>query len=205
LQDQGAHNLNLVTATQYLDQVLPALDLVKDQLHIPVVYNSGGYERVEVIRALKGYVDIFLPDLKYFSHDLARKYSWAADYFAVASAAIKDMIDQTGRLVLDEEGMLQKGVVIRHMVLPGACKDSVAILKWISENLPRDQFMLSLMSQYTPVYKSQEHKEINRRITTFEYESVVAEAVRLGLTEGFIQERSSATAEYTPPFDLEGV
>ena len=128
LQDQGAHNLNLVTATQYLDQVLPALDLVKDQLHIPVVYNSGGYERVEVIRALKGYVDIFLPDLKYFSHDLARKYSWAADYFAVASAAIKDMIDQTGRLVLDEEGMLQKGVVIRHMVLPGARKDSVAIL-----------------------------------------------------------------------------
>ncbi len=205
LQAQGAHNLNLVTATHYLDQILPALDLVKGQLHIPVVYNSSGYERVEVIQALKGYVDVFLPDCKYCSNELAWKYSRARDYFAVATTAIKAMITQTDGLVFDEEGLLQKGVVIRHMVLPGARQDSIAILQWLRDNLPPDQFMVSLMSQYTPVYKSCEQPEINRRVTTFEYEAVVAEAIRLGLTSGFMQERSSAREEYTPPFDLEGI
>lgn len=205
LQTQGAHNLNLVTATQYLDQILPALDLIKEQLHIPVVYNSSGYERVEVIQALAGYVDVYLPDLKYYSDELAWQYSHARDYFSAATAAIQAMTAQTGGLVFDEEGMLQKGVVIRHLVLPGARQDSFAILQWLSENLPPDKFMLSLMSQYTPVYKSVEHPELNRRITSFEYETVVAEAVRLGLTSGYMQERSSAREEYTPPFDLEGI
>ena len=205
LQDKGAHNINLVTATHYLDQVLQALDMIKGELHIPVLYNSSGYERVEVIRALKDYVDIFLPDFKYMSSDLSLKYSHAKDYSEVAAAAIKAMIDQSGSLVFDEEGIVQKGVIIRHMVLPGARKDSFAIIKWISDNLPHDKFMLSLMSQYTPLYNSKEHKEINRRVTTYEYESVVEEAVRLGLTSGFMQERSSAQEDYTPPFDLEGV
>jgi putative pyruvate formate lyase activating enzyme len=205
LQDKGAHNINLVTATHYLDQVLPVLDMIKGDLHIPVLFNSSGYERIEVIQALKGYVDIFLPDFKYMSNDLAHKYSRARDYFEITATAVKSMVDQTGELVFNDEGIMQKGVIIRHLVLPGARKDSFAVLKWMSDNLPRDKFMLSLMSQYTPAFKSQEHKEINRRITTYEYESVVEEAVRLGLDNGFMQERSSAREDYTPPFDLEGV
>lgn len=205
LQAQGAHNISLVTATQYLPWVLPALDLVKPSLHIPVVYNCGGYERVETIRALKGYVDVYLPDLKFFSPELSRKYAMAADYFQVASAAIAEMTAQAGGLSYDAQGLLQKGVLIRHLVLPGARKDSLAVLKWIHENLPRDRFLLSLMSQYTPGPENPEYPELNRRVTSFEYDSVAREAVRLGLTNGFLQARSSAKKDYTPPFDLTGV
>lgn len=205
LQQKGAHNINLITATQYLLQVQKALDMARPELHIPVVYNCGGYERIETIRALRGYADVFLPDFKYFSSELSWNYSKAKDYFEVASAAVKEMISQTGSPVFDENGIMQKGVVIRHLVIPGARKDSFQILKWISENLPKDKFLLSLMSQYTPALKNTEYKALNRRITTFEYESVVEEAIRLGLTGGFMQEKSSAKEEYTPPFDLEGV
>jgi putative pyruvate formate lyase activating enzyme len=205
LQEMGAHNINLVTATQYLIGVLKALDLVKSKLHIPVVYNCGGYEQAETIRALKGYVDIYLPDFKYYSSVLSWNYSKAQDYFQVATAAIKEMISQTEGLKSGENGILQHGVIIRHLVLPGGRKDSFQILKWISESLPKDKFLLSLMSQYTPYSENQEFKELNRKITTFEYESVVEEAMRLGLSNGFMQERSSAKEEYTPSFDLEGV
>jgi putative pyruvate formate lyase activating enzyme len=205
LQEKGAHNINLVTATQYLMQVLKALDMVKLKLHIPVVYNCGGYERVETVSALKGYVDIFLPDFKYYSSELSWNYSKAKNYFEVASAAIKEMISQTGAPKLDDNGIMQEGVVIRHLVIPGARKDSFGVLKWMSENLPKDKYLLSLMSQYTPTGKNLEYKQLNRRITTFEYESVVEEAIRLGLSNGFMQERSSAKGEYTPPFDLDGV
>jgi putative pyruvate formate lyase activating enzyme len=205
LQEKGAHNINLVTATQYITQVLQALDMVKLKLHIPVVYNCGGYERVETIRELKGYIDIFLPDFKYYSNELSWKYSKAKDYFEVTSQAIKEMISQTGGINFDDEGIMQRGVIIRHLVIPGARKDSFLILKWINENLPKDKYLLSLMSQYTPNNKSLEYKELNRRITTFEYKSVVEEAIRLGLSNGFMQEKSSAKEEYTPPFDLEGV
>ena len=204
LQDKGAHNINLVTATQYLLQVLKALDMVKSRLHIPVVYNCGGYERVETVKALKGYVDIFLPDFKYYSNVLSVNYSKANDYFEVTSAAIKEMISQTQGVEIDDNGIMQKGVIIRHLVLPGARKDSFLILKWINENLPKDKFLLSLMSQYTPAGKCCD-SALNRRITTFEYESVVEQAIKLGLSSGFMQEKSSAKEEYTPPFDLEGV
>lgn len=205
LQDKGANNINLVTATQYIIEVMRALDIAKPKLRIPVVYNCGGYECIETIRALNGYVDIFLPDLKYYSSELSLKYSKAQDYFEVASKAIKEMITQTGGLTYNENGMLQKGVIIRHLVIPGARKDSIKILNWMSENLPRDKYLLSLMSQFTPTDGCAEHKEINRRITAFEYKSVVDEAIRLGLQNGFMQEKSSAKEEYTPPFDLEGV
>lgn len=205
LQDKGANNINLVTATQYIIEVMHALDIAKPKLRIPVVYNCGGYERIETIRTLNGYVDIFLPDLKYYSSELSLKYSKAQNYFEVASKAIKEMITQTGGLTYNENGMLQKGVIIRHLVIPGARKDSIKILNWMSENLPKDKYLLSLMSQFTPTDGCAEHKEINRRITTFEYKSVVDEAIRLGLQNGFMQEKSSAKEEYTPPFDLEGV
>ena len=205
LQDKGAHNINLVTATPFILPVLRALESARPRLHIPVVYNCGGYERPETIRALSGAVDIFLPDLKYYSPELSQAYSQAADYFEAASAAVREMIAQTGGPVFDKDGLMRRGVIIRHLVLPGARKDSLRILRWIRENLPDGQYLLSLMSQYTPYAPLPEHPELNRRVTSFEYESVVEEAVRLGLTDGFMQERSSAREEYTPPFDLEGV
>lgn len=207
LQEQGAHNINLVTATQYLPSVLLALDRVQNRLKIPIVYNCGGYERVETLKELEGYIDIYLPDLKYYDSRLAEKYSGAADYFEVASKAIKEMIRQTGGLTWNSENpsLLAKGVVLRHMVLPGAKEDSIRLLFWMKEFLPENSFLLSLMSQYTPFYHSFLYPEINRRITTYEYEKVLDTAVRLGLTNGYMQKKSSAREEYTPPFDLSGV
>lgn len=205
LQEKGANNINLVTATQYLPSVLEALDQVRGQLKIPVVYNCGGYEKKETIEALKGYVDIFLPDLKYHDPELSKLYSGAEDYFKVASEAVRTMIEMTGAPEFDENGIMKKGVIIRHMILPGCYKDSIDLLHWIKENLPENGFLLSLMSQYTPFYKSYMYPKINRRLTTFEYEKVLDEAIRLGLENGYMQEKSSAKEEYTPPFDLQGV
>jgi Uncharacterized Fe-S protein PflX, homolog of pyruvate formate lyase activating proteins len=205
LQDQGAHNINLVTATPYLLQVLKALELAKPRLHIPIVYNSGGYERLEIIKGMEGYIDVYLPDFKYFSNELAAKYSNVQDYYEAATAAIQEMTRQIGKVYFDSDGIMQKGVIIRHLVLPGARKDSFEILRWVRDSLPFDSYWLSLMSQYTPAYKSQEHKEINRRVTSLEYDSVVEEAIRLGLVNSYIQDRSSARKEYTPPFNLEGI
>ena len=207
LQDQGAYNINLVTPTQYLPHIISALDQVRFKLTIPVVYNCGGYERAETVKALKDYVDIWLPDFKYYDNRLAQRYSRAADYFETAAAAIRQMIDQTGAPVYQSvsPGLLAKGVIIRHMVLPGQRRDSIALLEWISGNLPRGRYMISLMSQYTPFHHSSEYPGLNRRITTFEYRQVVDEALRLGLNRGFMQEKSSAKEEYTPPFNLEGL
>lgn len=205
LQEKGAHNINLVTATQYLPQVLKALDRAKDKLIIPVVYNCGGYERVETIKELKGYVDIYLPDLKYFNNDISKEYSQASDYFKVASEAIQEMISQVGCIEYNS-GIMQKGVIVRHLVLPGHRHDSVDILKWIGENLDKSKYILSLMSQYTPIEGDLiTHKELSRRISTFEYQSVVNKAIELGLSNCYIQEQSSANSIYTPAFNLEGV
>ena len=208
LQDQGAHNINLVTATHYLPSVTAALDLAKKQLSIPIVYNCGGYERVETVKALKGYVDIWLPDLKYQDSALSARYSQAPDYFTQASQAIQQMIAQTGAPILDEQGLMESGVIIRHMVLPGAKEDSIRLLHWMKDTLPAGRYYISLLSQYTPFYraaKGGDFPEISRRITTYEYEKVLNAAIDLGLNQGFMQEKSSAKEEYTPPFDLEGV
>ena len=204
-RSQGAHNIDLITATQFLPQILPALDLVKHKLHIPVIYNCGGYEKIETLALLKDYIDIYLPDLKYFDSSLSWRYSKAKNYFEIASEAIPYMIEQTGELRYDAQGILQKGVIIRHMVLPGCKEDSIQLLHWIKENLPKGNYLLSLLSQYTPFYKSSDYPEINRRITTYEYNKVLDTAISLGLTQGFMQEKSSAKEEYTPPFDLEGI
>ena len=204
LQKQGAHNINLVTATHYLPWILPALDQIRGTLHIPVVYNCGGYERADTIRALDGYVDIWLPDLKYFDPELSWRYSRARDYFDIASKAILQMIEQTGKPQF-QHSLMTRGVIIRHMVLPGQKADSIRLLHWIAETLPKGQYYISLMSQYTPFYKSHEYPELNRRITSYEYQKVVDAALKLGLEDGFIQKKSSAKEEYTPPFDLEGL
>lgn len=207
LQEKGAHNINLVTATQFLPSILPALDMVKGNLKIPVVYNCGGYERTETLKELEGYIDIYLPDLKYYDHRLSEKYSGAADYFEKASKALEEMVRQTGGLAWNRQNssLLSKGVIIRHMVLPGAKDDSIRLMQWIHDTLPKDSFLISIMSQYTPFYHSAEFPEINRRITTYEYEKVINAALKLGLTNGYMQQKSSAKEEYTPPFDLSGI
>ena len=207
LQSQGAHNINLVTATHYLPSIREALDMVRADLHIPVVYNCGGYERPETLREFSDYIDIYLPDLKYYDPVLSEKYSSAKNYFEVTSKAIEEMICLTGGLEWNPENpdLLQKGVIIRHMVLPGAKNDSIRLLHWMHDTLPAGKFMVSLMSQYTPFYKSHLYPEINRRITSYEYQKVLDTAIDLGLVHGYMQEKSSAKEEYTPPFDLSGV
>lgn len=212
LQEQGAHNINLVTATMYVPAIISALDKVRHRLNIPIVYNTSGYEKVQTIQSLNGYIDIYLTDIKYYSNELANQYSKAPDYFNVAIAAVREMIFQTGSPRFYDEknfdipdAMLKSGVIIRHMTLPGARTDSIQLLRYLAAHFPKEDYILSLMSQFTPHYRCKEFKQLNRRITTFEYDSVVKEALELGLDQTYIQERSSAKEEYTPDFSLQGV
>lgn len=202
LEAQGAHNINLVTPTHYAPSICKVLDLYKPK--IPIVYNCGGYENEETLDTLKGYIDIYLTDIKYYSSELSIKYSGVSDYFSVAFRSAKKMIEQVGSPVLDNGGIMQKGVIIRHLCLPSCRKDSIAVLREIKK-LPQGSFLLSLMSQYTPWGDLSKYPEINRKITTFEYESVIKEAVTLGLTQGYSQEKNSVGKEHTPTFDLTGV
>lgn len=203
LREKGAHNINLVSPTPYVPQIIETLDLCRGKLNIPIVYNTGGYERVETLKMLEGYVDVYLPDFKYYDNALAEKYSSAKNYFETVTAALKEMYRQTGAYQI-KDGIIQKGVIIRHLALPSHRRDSVKVLEWIAENLPRDGVLVSLMSQYTPFYKSTEYKEISCRISTFEYNFVLNRARELGL-DGFMQEKSSAREEYTPEFDFDGI
>lgn len=205
LAQQGAHNINLVTPTPQLPLLLPVLQRVKSRLRIPVVYNCGGYERVEALQRLEGLVDIYLPDLKYFSPALAQELSGAADYFAFAAPAILEMFRQVGPPVVAGDGLLQRGLVVRHLALPGCSGDSLRLIDWLAENLPGGGFYLSLMSQYLPIYKSGEHPRINRRLFSLEYNKLVRRAEQLGLEKVFLQQRQAADSQYIPPFDLQGV
>ena len=201
LEGQGVHNLNLVTPTHFTPQILQALELAKPT--VPIVMNCGGYERVETLLQWEGKVQVYLPDLKYFSTELSAKYSAAPDYFAVASKAILEMHRQQPQLVWEGD-LLKSGLIIRHLVLPGCMKDSLKVLDFLDKNLPKDSFLLSLMSQYTPTENCKQFPEINRRVTTYEYRKVADRAAELGFS-GFAQDRRSAKEEYTPPFNLEGV
>ena len=205
LQEQGANNINLVTGSHYVPQIIQALNLVKKQLHIPVVYNSSGYETLETLRMLDGYVDIYLPDLKYMDKQRALRYSNAADYVEAATAAVLEMFRQVGPVQYDERGMLKKGLIVRHMVLPNGVEDSIDVLKWIADKLPLADILVSIMSQYTPFHRSGDYPEINRRLTQEEYDRVLDALDDLGIENGFCQELSSAKEEYTPSFRLEGV
>lgn len=200
LQAQGAHNINLVTPTHFADGIRQALLLVRDKLSIPVVYNSSGYERVETLRSLEGLIDIYMPDFKYASSELAQKYSAALDYPEIAERAIAEMLRQVGAIELDGKGMLRRGLLVRHLVLPGARKDSIAVLERLAMTVPPEKILISLMSQYTPEFaKETTHTELHRRITSFEYRTVVEHATLLGF-DGYTQARESATASYTPDF-----
>lgn len=202
LIEQGAHNLNLVNPTHYAPMLAEVLSRYRSP--VPVVYNSGGYERVETLQALEGLVNIYLPDLKYVDSAVSLRYSGAVDYFANASGAILEMHRQVGEAVFDETGLMKKGLIIRHLILPRNTAQSLKALDWIHENLPEGT-LVSLMCQYTPCGDLSAAPELNRRITRREYEKVVNRLLELGLTGGYLQELSSAREEYIPPFDLTGV
>ncbi len=203
---QGAHNINLVNPSHYVKVITEVISELKasGELAVPVVYNSNGYETVETLKALEGLIDVYLPDMKYANEDIAYKYSKAKDYPEVSKKAVLEMYRQTGSPVLNDEGIIQKGLIIRHLILPGHTRDSINVLNWIKENLPEGVFV-SLMSQYTPYYAAEKYPEINRPITRREYEKVVNHLYKLGLEEGYVQERQSADTQFIPDFNLEGV
>ena len=214
LRNKGAHNINLVTPTHFVTVIKEALLLAKRgvpscetgpearaemcrRLDIPVVYNTNGYDSIEALHMLEGEIDIYLPDLKYISPDMAMEYSGAADYFEIASAAVLEMYRQVGSPDFDENGMLRKGMIVRHLVLPGHTAETIRILEWIADCLPGVH--VSLMSQYIPCYKACGHPTLGRRLTKYEYEKVLNKFSRLGLN-GYVQERDSASSQYIPDF-----
>ena len=203
LQERGAHNINLVTATTYSLFVSKTLKKAKSKgLKLPIVYNCGGYESVEALRALDGLVDIYLPDFKYFDNSLAKEYSSAPDYAKIAGKALIEMHRQVGKLTLDEYGIAKRGLIVRHLVLPACREDSKKAIKYISEILPPDEITLSIMRQYTPDWVDESApKNLKRRLTSFEYEDVLSYALSLGF-DGFSQEKDSAKREFTPRFEI---
>jgi putative pyruvate formate lyase activating enzyme len=205
LQDQGAHNINLVTPTHYVPHIREALLSIKGtRLTIPVIYNSSGYDDVRALRRLVGLIDIYLPDLKYYDSRLSRRWSRAPDYFEWASRAVVEMLRQVGPPIFDEDGILRRGLMIRHLTLPGMLEDSKRVVDWVLDNLPGDVY-LNLMSQYTPLGHAKRFPELNTVVTSEQYSALVDYAMERGLENGYIQEPESAGAEYVPAFDLSGV
>ncbi|MBR3753053.1 MAG: radical SAM protein [Ruminiclostridium sp.] len=197
----GAHNIDLVNPTHYAHVVSEALE---EPIPVPVVWNSGGYDRVETLQALEGKVQIYLPDYKYPDPAGAKKYAMAEDYPETARAAIREMVRQTGPYRLDENGILQRGVIIRHLILPGRLEQAKAVMDWVAETFPPHTVLFSLMSQYTPWGRAEDYPELNRRLRKSEIRAASAYMANLGL-DGFSQEESAATAEYIPSFDLTGL
>ena len=205
LQGQGANNINLVTPSHYVPQIIRALELAREQgLHLPVVYNCGGYEKVETLRLLRGYVDIYLPDFKYRSSEVAKKYSNCADYFEVASAAIQEMQMQVGEPIFDAKGMLKRGVIVRHMMLPGYLQDSKNVIAYLHQTYG-DSIFISIMSQYTPLANMERYPEINRTLPKSDYDELIEYAVSIGVENGFVQDGETALESFIPAFDDTGV
>lgn len=205
LQEQGAANLNLVTGAHYVPQIIAALDLAWEQgLRLPVVYNSSGYEKVETVKMLEGYVEVYLPDYKYAESNLAEKYSRAEDYPETAAAAIAEMVRQTGPAVFDEEGYMRRGTIVRNLILPGHTRNSIKVLEYLHRTYG-NQIYISIMNQYTPVFEQKEFKELNRRVTQREYEKVLNAALELGIENGFFQDGETARESFIPAFDYEGI
>ena len=208
LQEKRANNINLVTPGHFVPQIVKALDQArKEGLTLPVVYNTSSYETVDTIKMLEGYVDIYLPDFKYMSPVLSKKYSHAPDYAEVAKAAIAEMVRQTGKAVFvngDEDNLILKGTIVRHLMLPGCMEDSMQILKYLHETYG-DTIYISIMNQFTPLSNLEKYPELNRRITDEEYETLVDYAIEIGIENGFIQEGDTAEESFIPAFDCEGV
>lgn len=205
LQDKGAANINLVTATQFLPDIVPSLREAKERgLSIPILYNSSGYETVETVMALGDLVDVWLPDFKYMEAELAARFSGAPDYPQTAAVAIEKMINLAGACTYDQDGYIQKGVIIRHLVLPGHTRNSIAVLDELSRRFGVG-CCVSIMSQYTPVRECGKATELNRSLTDREYEKVLDHALALGFTEGFFQEGGVAKESFIPAFDYSGI
>lgn len=200
LQKRGAHNINLVNPSHFTDNIINAIESVKDKLKIPVVWNSGGYEKAETIKRLSGLVDVFLPDFKYVSSEISMKYSGASNYFEYAFSAISQMFEQAGYPRFDKDGMMTKGVLVRHLVLPSLVSESKKVIDVLSSNFDTQKLYLSIMCQYFPAHRANEFPEISRRLTTLEYQKVLSYAEEKGITHGFCQQRSSAKEEYVPQF-----
>ena len=205
LQEKGANNINLVTPSHYVFAIIEALKIAKNSgLTIPVVYNSGAYEKVETLKQLDGYIDVYLPDFKYMDCELSEKYSNAKDYSRVAKTAIAEMVRQVGKPDFDKRGILCKGVVVRHLCLPGYMEDSKKIIKYLYETYGNTIF-ISILNQFTPLPYLEKFPEINRKLTEEEYDEVVDYAIDLGVENGFIQEGDVASESFIPDFDGQGV
>lgn len=205
LQEKGALNINLVTPTHYVVQIIEAIKQSrKHGLNLPIIYNSSGYEKVETIKLLKGYIDVYLPDLKYFNNKYSTKYSKAINYFQFAKEAIDEMVDQVGEVKFDENGIVQKGVIIRHLMLPGLLFDSKKIIDYIY-NKYGNKVYISIMNQYTPLENVKDYPEINKRLNSKHYDAMIDYAVSIGLENGFIQEEGTDKESFIPLFNYEGV
>ncbi len=206
LQHKGANNINLVTPTHFVPQIISALHTAKNNgLKLPIVYNTSGYEKIETIKMLEGMIDIYLPDLKYYSSDLSARYSNAPDYFETAKAALSEMYRQVGAPVFDlKTGMLKRGMVVRHLVLPGQTDDSKRVVQYLFETY-KHSIYISIMNQYTPITTDARFPELQRAISTAEYDEVVDYAISLGVENGFIQEGETCSESFIPSFDCEGI
>ena len=201
-QEKNVNNINLVTPTMYVPQIIEAIKIARKKgFNIPIIYNSNGYENVETIKKLNGYIDIYLPDLKYYSNEIAKKYSKIDNYFETAISAIKEMQKQVGNPIFNEEGIIQKGVIIRHLILPHHLLNTKNILKYVKENFDENTY-ISIMAQYFPTYKAKEDKLINRKLTKKEYKEIENCLYLLNLKNGYIQELGEHEEEYVPNFDL---
>ena len=201
LIEDGVQNINLVTPTHFLPSILPALE---PKLPVPVVYNCGGYERVETLRELEGLIDIYLPDMKYSDAKLAARLSAAPDYAETAKAAITEMYRQVGSAVIEDD-IMQRGMIVRHLVLPGNIDNSLGVLDWFDETFPKGDVLFSLMSQYVPMGKAKSMPPFNRTVTEAEYDAVLSYLEFLGIENGYTQDFSAATENYIPDFSLEGL
>lgn len=199
-QEDGANNINLVTPTMYAYQIIEALKIAKQKgLKLPIIYNTNGYENVETIQALNGFIDVYLPDLKYYYNELAIKYSKAPNYFEITTQAILEMINQVGKPEFDENGLIKKGVIVRHLVLPNYIRNSKNILKWLKVNVDKKAY-ISVMAQYFPTYKAKEDKKLNRKLTRKEYLEIEKYLYMLDIENGYIQDLGKHEEEYVPDF-----
>jgi len=205
LQEKGANNINLVTPSHYVPQIIEALDLAKGHgLDIPIVYNSSGYEKKETIRQLEGYIDIYLPDFKYMKDEIADRYSHCPDYSTYAKETIEEMVRQTGKPEFFSDGIMKKGTIVRHLSLPGYLEDSKDILDYLHENFKNDVY-ISIMNQYTPLITIEKYPEINRKVTKKEYDELISYALMLGIKNAYTQEDETQDESFIPDFDGEGV
>jgi putative pyruvate formate lyase activating enzyme len=204
-QERGAHNINLVTPTHYVPQIIEALKLAKSKgLNIPILYNSNGYENIDSIKALRGFIDVYLPDLKYYKDKYAIKYSKAPNYFNTACDVITEMVSQVGEANFDDEGVIQTGVIIRHLMLPGLLFDSKKVIDYIYTTF-KDSVYISLMNQYTPMHEAVKYTEINKPLNPSHYDTLIDYCLTLGINNCFIQESGTSSIAFVPDFDLTGV